>query len=127
LPFLDPVFDVALISLVLHEIENEKRNKIISEMKRVVKKDGRLIFIDFNVPLLKTISAFFVKIIERFAGKEHYLNFQSYLKEGGLPSLLERNNLKPEKIEYLKNKLLIAILAKNNKKFWVIDKVKVIW
>jgi ubiquinone/menaquinone biosynthesis C-methylase UbiE len=113
LPFLDPVFDVALISLVLHEIESKKRDKVISEMKRVVKKGGRLIFVDFNVPFPKTISAFFVKLIERFAGKGHHLNFQSYLKEGGLPALLERNDLKPEKVEYLKNKLLIAILAKN--------------
>lgn len=39
LPFEDSIFDVVVISLVLHEIENEKRDKVISEMKRVAKKE----------------------------------------------------------------------------------------
>ena len=113
LPFLDPVFDVAVISLVLHEIESKDRNKVISEMKRVVKKGGRLIFVDFNCPLPKSITSFFVNLIEFFVGKEHWRNFKSYQKEGGLIKLLERNGLKPEKIDYLKNGLLVAIKAKN--------------
>jgi len=113
LPFLEPVFDVALISLALHEIESKKRNEVLSEMKRVVKKGGRLIFVDFNFPLPKSITSFFVKLVEFFAGKEHHQNFKSYFKEGGLLKLLERNGLMPEKMEYLKNGLLVATKAKN--------------
>lgn len=113
LPFLDPVFDVVLISLVLHEIDSKKRDKVISEMKRVAKKGGRLIFVDFNCPLPKSIFSFFVKLVEFSVGKRHYQNFKNYLKEGGLIKLLEKNNLKPEKIEYLKKGLLVAIKVKN--------------
>jgi ubiquinone/menaquinone biosynthesis C-methylase UbiE len=113
LPFLEPVFDVAVISLVLHEIESKERNKVISEMKRVVKKGGRLIFIDFNYPLQKSMASFFVNLIDFFVGKKHWQNFKSYLKEGGILKILERNKLRPEKVEYLKGRLLVAVRAKN--------------
>jgi demethylmenaquinone methyltransferase/2-methoxy-6-polyprenyl-1,4-benzoquinol methylase len=113
LPFLDPVFDVAVISLVLHEIENKDRDKVISEMKRVVKKGGRLIFVDFNCPLPKSMISFYVKLVEFFAGKNHWQNFKSYLKEGGILKILEKNKLKLEKVEYLKDGLLIAVKTKN--------------
>jgi len=113
LPFLDPVFDVAVISLVLHEIENKDRDKVISEMKRVVKKDGRLIFVDFNCPLPKSMISFSVKLVEFFAGRNHWHNFKNYLKEGGILKILERNKLKPEKVECLKSGLLVAVRAKN--------------
>jgi len=113
LPFLEPVFDVAVISLVLHEIENKDRDKVISEMKRVVKKCGRLIFIDFNCPLPKSMASFFVNLIEFFVGKKHWQNFKSYLKEGGILKILERNKLKAERVEYLKGGLLVAVRAKN--------------
>lgn len=82
LPFEDSIFDVASISLALHEIEKEKRDKIISEMKRVVKKDGSLIFIDFQVPLPKTIMSFIIKVIEYLAGKDHQENFKTYTQNG---------------------------------------------
>ncbi|KPJ57374.1 hypothetical protein AMJ49_01115 [Parcubacteria bacterium DG_74_2] len=113
LPFEDSIFDIASISLALHEIESAKRDAVISEMKRVVKKDGSLIFIDFQIPLPKTITSYFVKVIEYFAGKDHHQNFKSYLKEGGLSALLERNKLKEEKVDYLKDGLLTIIKTKN--------------
>jgi ubiquinone/menaquinone biosynthesis C-methylase UbiE len=113
LPFLDPVFDLAVISLVLHEIESKDRDKVISEMKRVVKKGGRLVFVDLNCPLPKSMTSILVKSIEFFAGKNHYRKFKSYQKEGGILKILERNKLKAEKVEYLKEGLLVAIKAKN--------------
>jgi ubiquinone/menaquinone biosynthesis C-methylase UbiE len=113
LPFLEPVFDVAVISLVLHEIENKDRDKVISEMKRVVKKGERLIFVDFNCPLPKSMISFSVKLVEFFAGRNHWHNFKNYLKEGGILKILERSKLKPEKVECLKSGLLVAVRAKN--------------
>jgi hypothetical protein len=35
------------------------------------------------------------------------------LKEGGILKILERNKLRPEKVEYLKGRLLVAVRAKN--------------
>ena len=49
LPFTDDHFDFASISMSLHENWGSERAKIISEMKRVSKKEGSLIFIDYLV------------------------------------------------------------------------------
>jgi ubiquinone/menaquinone biosynthesis C-methylase UbiE len=114
LPFEDSIFDVASISLALHEIEKDKRDKIISEMKRVTKKDGSLIFIDFSVPMPPTVVSYLIKAVEYFAGKNHNENFKNYFQKGGLPILLERNKLKEEKIDYLKDGLLTIIKTKNS-------------
>jgi len=111
LPFEDSVFDIASISLGLHEVERKVRDKIISEMKRVVKKSGHLIFIDFHFPLPKTYIAYLIKGIEYFAGKRHYKNFRDYLQQGGLPALLKKNNLK--KAKRIKNGLFTIIKTKN--------------
>lgn len=112
LPFEDSVFDKASISLVLHEIDSEKRTKVISEMKRVVKKDGSLIFTDFSVPLPKNVSSCLVRTVEYLAGKNNYENFKSYFKEKGLPSLLLRNGLKEEGVRF-DGGLLTMIKTKN--------------
>jgi ubiquinone/menaquinone biosynthesis C-methylase UbiE len=113
LPFEDHVFDMASISLALHEIEKGKRDAVISEMKRVVKKDGYLIFIDFKVPFVLNTAARMIKVAEYLAGKDNRESFNSYIEEGGLPLLLGRNNLKQEKISYFKDGLLTIIKAKN--------------
>ncbi len=110
LPFGENSFDFALISLALHEIEENLRDKIISEMKRVVKKDGFLLFIDFKSPLPKGPHSLFIKTIEYLAGKER---FRSYLESGGLSALFEKNKLKPEKSDYLMSGLIETTRAKN--------------
>jgi len=113
LPFEDNSFDFVSISFGLHEIKRKGRDKIISEMKRVTKENGSLIFIDFRVPLPQNIYSFFVRIIERFAGKNHYEGFKDYLSQGGLPVLLTENGLKEEKRDFLLNNLVMIIKAKS--------------
>lgn len=113
LPFEDHVFDMASISLALHEIEKGKRDAVISEMKRVVKKDGCLIFIDFKVPFISNTASYLIKAAEYLAGKNNRESFKSYIGEGGLPILLGRNKLKTEKISYFKDGLLTIIKTKN--------------
>jgi len=114
LPFEDSVFDKASISLALHEIESGTRNKVISEMKRVVKKDGYLIFIDFSVPLPQNIPSYLVRAAEYLAGKNNYENFKSYLKEGGLGSLLQKKDLNEEETVHFSGGLLTIIKTKNS-------------
>ena len=115
LPFQNNYFDFVSISLALHEKDRYSRNKIISEMKRVVKNKGFLIFIDFQVPLPQNIYSYLVRFIEYFAGKNHYKCFKDYVLQGGLPILLARNKLKEEKTDYLLNNLITIIKAKNIK------------
>jgi len=46
----DNSFDVVLISLVLHEVEKDIQKAILSEAKRVLKNDGRIIVIEWEQP-----------------------------------------------------------------------------
>ena len=50
LKFQDKTFDKVLISLVLHEVEQETADKIILEARRVLKDNGRLIVTEWDKP-----------------------------------------------------------------------------
>lgn len=114
LPFKDNCFDYASISLALHEKERAARDKIIAEMKRVVRKGGALIFLDFQVPLPKKMLPYLVKIVEFFAGREHHRCFRDYLAQGGLDVLLVRNQLAETRRGYLNDGLITIIKAVNS-------------
>ena len=96
-PFEDDFFDYASVSMTLHENPTAERDIIISEMRRVVKKEGALVFIDYKVPMPKIPSSYTSKIVELIAGKEHNKCFKDYLQQGGLDELLKKNNLRAEK------------------------------
>jgi len=115
LPFEDNFFDCASISLGLHEKERKERDNIISEMKRVTKRGGNLIFIDFRVPSVRNLYFYLIKTIEYFAGRSHYKYFKDYLEQGGLNKILEKNKLNIEKREYTKNGVIDMIKAINQK------------
>jgi len=113
LPFKDNFFDYASISFALHEKERTARDKIISEMKRVLKKDGALIFIDFSVPLPKNKFIYLIKAIEFIAGRDHHRHFKDYIEQGGLDVILKKNQLTEEKRDYLNDGLIIIIKTEN--------------
>lgn len=113
LPFQDHCFDYASISLALHEKESASRDRIISEMKRVVRKEGILVFIDFQVPLPRNPYTYLAKAIEFSAGGEHHRYFTDYIEQGGLEEMLSENQLPEEKRDYLKSGLIVIIKAKN--------------
>ena len=115
LPFEDNFFDFASISLALHEITRHMRDEIISEMKRVVKEDGHLVFIDFSVPLPKKFNSSLIRTVEFLAGKKNFHNFKDYYDQGGLPFILKKNEQEEEKIEYLSEGIITAVKAKNDK------------
>ena len=112
LPFPDGYFDGASISLALHEMERDERNKAVSEMKRVVKKGGTLIFIDFQVPLPKNSIAYIIRAMEFIAGRDNHKCFRDYLAQGGLNQLLKENQLTPQEEALLKRGNLQVIKAK---------------
>jgi ubiquinone/menaquinone biosynthesis C-methylase UbiE len=86
LPFADGRFDLVIISLILHELDAEKRRGILSEAARVAGGDGSVLLIDYSVPRGFWSRAAFVlvDIIERLAGREHYNNFKNFIAGGGL-------------------------------------------
>lgn len=113
LSFRDDFFDLASISLALHEKERIVRGRIISEMKRVVRRGGVLIFIDYSVPLPRNVYSYLIKAIEFVAGRDHFRCFRDYIKQGGLDELLKENHLQEERRGYLKKGTITVIKARN--------------
>ncbi len=112
LPFADKAFDFTSVSLALHDKEIGMVDMILSEMKRVTRKSGRMIFADYNVPVPNNIIGFAIRAIEMFAGQEHFRCYREYIKIGGLHSILKRNGINVVKETALKGNNIILILAR---------------
>ena len=113
LPFPDGYFDYATVSFGLHDKEKPIRYQIIFEMKRVVKQNGALILVDFQVPLPRNAWAVFARAIEFLAGGSHYQGFKDYLANGGLEDILKNHALREEYRTYLKSGLIAATKVVN--------------
>jgi len=90
LMFAENDFDVAIMSLALHQFSPEIYSPILNEMKRVARK---IIIVDYAVPLPKNYTGIGSRVAEFLAGKEHNKNFKQYCQHGGLNSILPNNNL----------------------------------
>jgi ubiquinone/menaquinone biosynthesis C-methylase UbiE len=67
LPFADGVFDAAMISFGLHELDPDVMLRALSELSRVLKPGGRLYIVDFAHEtgwLRKAILGAFVRLVE---------------------------------------------------------------
>jgi ubiquinone/menaquinone biosynthesis C-methylase UbiE len=91
LPFGSGQFDLALISLVLHEMDPSGRIPTLREMIRVLRPDGILLIMDFDFALEsdRSLWALIIRIVERIAGKAHHGNFRNFMAAGGVPRLLQ--------------------------------------
>ena len=114
LPFTNGYYDYASISFGLHDKEGLVRDQVISEMKRVVKEEGALIFIDFQVPLPRNVWAVVARIIESIAGGSHYRGFKDYLRSGGLEGIIIKHNLREHSRTYLKSGLVVMMKVVND-------------
>ena len=83
-------FDLAIMTLALHQFSSDLFSPILSEMKRVA---NRIIIVDYAVPLPKNYAGIGSMIAEFFAGNEHNRNFKAFYKQGGLNAILPANNL----------------------------------
>lgn len=91
LPHPDAAFDLVVASLFLHELDADTRRKVLDEMARVVRPDGRLLVIDYRVGDLRLKGRMWrgtTTVIERLAGSEHFREWRRYLASGGLPANL---------------------------------------
>jgi ubiquinone/menaquinone biosynthesis C-methylase UbiE len=113
LPFADGYFNYASISLALHDKEKALQQKIVSEMKRVVKRGGTLVFIDYNIPLPLHIWAVSARVIEYAVGGSHYRAFKAYLGHEGIKGVLKIQGLHEESRTCLKSGLLAAVKVVN--------------
>jgi len=109
LPFADSCFDYVSVSLGLHDKVRLTRYKVASEMMRVAKPDGTLVFIDYAVPPVTRISGFVSRTVEFLAGGDHYKSFKDYIKKGGLEDIFKVFNLHEDKRDCLKGGLLSIV------------------
>ena len=97
------VFDAAVVSLALHEMDASLRESVWEAMRRAVKPGGLLIALDFTVP---KNSKWYTRAVGRLIDKDekqigginpaHYENFREFMSTGGLESWLsarEKNEM----------------------------------
>jgi ubiquinone/menaquinone biosynthesis C-methylase UbiE len=92
--FTNERFDYAVFSLSLHEMKSETRQKVLGEIKKV---SDRIIIYDYEVKRSPSFQGAINSLNEFLAGKSHYQNYKSFLKENGIFGLLEKNEFKVEK------------------------------
>ena len=72
--FQDNAFDIVTISLGLHDMPLEVRSSVLKEVKRVLKKDGKLYILEYELPaneLMGWFSSYLINIYE----SKYFLNF----------------------------------------------------
>ena len=84
-------FDLAIISLVLHESDDEPFNILDSAFRLA----SRVFILDWGMPErnLDYLMHMATHGIERLAGKRHYKAYKDYLNKGALEGLLQRYKL----------------------------------
>jgi ubiquinone/menaquinone biosynthesis C-methylase UbiE len=96
--FPEQRFDLILCCTVLHEMPQEVRVKVLAEAGRILRKDGRMLVIDFHPGMLKKIKGYYSKLIitiaEISAGREHFRNYRHFIRYGGLPVLVKDSGFK---------------------------------
>ena len=97
LPYADGSFDLAMITLTLHEIPPLTRTAVFNEMSRVLKPDGPILVIDYHSGPVRFPKGWFAKglitFIEFLAGREHFRNQRHFLRSGGVPDLARQRGL----------------------------------
>ncbi|MEW6078784.1 MAG: class I SAM-dependent methyltransferase [Thermodesulfobacteriota bacterium] len=92
--YLDRRYDVAVISLALHEMGPEERHATVCAMAAVA---DRLVVSDHTAPQPATIPGFVIHQMERFiGGRVIFPLYNEYVTSGGIIGALERCGLAPD-------------------------------
>lgn len=85
LPFEDDTFDVASISLALHDMPRAIRQKVLKEMVRVTRPTGMLVIVDYDLPRNKIGRSLIYRLVSLYEGKYYQQfiesDFRGLLKE----------------------------------------------
>jgi len=91
MPYADDSFDLAVCSLMVHELDPDIQRAVLTEIARVVAADGRVLIVDYRVGSLRfkgQMLRMFSTVAERMAGSNHYKNWRRYMAAGAIPGLL---------------------------------------
>lgn len=116
MPYETTFFDLVLCMLVLHEMDDEARTGVLSEMKRVIKTDGRVLLIDFHAGKPRSCKGWFSKLVIVFsevaAGRRHFRNYRHFMSIGGLPTLIDKSRFEIEKTRIVGDDTLALYLLR---------------
>ncbi|MEX2116462.1 MAG: class I SAM-dependent methyltransferase [Bacteroidota bacterium] len=97
IPFETSAFHLVFSMLMLHEMDESIRPRVLEEMKRVVKSDGRILLIDFHIGPYRFFQGWLTKAIifvsEIIAGRKHFRNYRNFMSIRGLSPLLAASGL----------------------------------
>ncbi len=88
LPFENNFFDASSVSLGLHDMPYEIDVLVLKEMKRVTKKGGRMLIVDYMEPRKHMVARFFYPLICLYETR----NYKPFI-ERGLDSILSEVGL----------------------------------
>lgn len=74
LSFKDNTFDVTTISFALHDMPQSIRVKVLRQMNRVTKTDGKIIIVDYSAPRNSLWRFITNQLIKLYEG-QYYVNF----------------------------------------------------
>ncbi len=109
-------FDLVMTAFSLHEKSHDSARKIVEEMFRVTSEGGDILIVDYELSDKTSLfSKALIYFIEWVAGGEHYLNFKSYIKKGGLPELLSSIKLTEVERHYFgQHGIALILFRKSN-------------
>lgn len=84
-------FDFAVLSFVIHEVDENLRCKILNEASNIA---DQIIIIDYEAPQSNGIWKYLNEIVEFAAGENHYKNYKNYLRNNGIKGIAEKCELK---------------------------------
>lgn len=95
--FADGSFDVAVLSLALHDKDLGKRADILAEALRVITPGGLLLAVDYVLPdtMRSRLGLAVSGMAEMLAGPGHHSRYHEFLVSGGLINFLSRRGLVP--------------------------------
>jgi ubiquinone/menaquinone biosynthesis C-methylase UbiE len=102
----DASVHLILFSMMLHELSREARAAVLTEARRVLADDGRILVLDYHPGPLTFPRGYAAKplilAVERMAGRDHFRHCREFLAEGGLPAAVVRHGLLVEVTKVIK-------------------------
>lgn len=91
-------YDFAVISYVLHEMDESERKVVLSKLSDSA---DRMIIVDYLYPRPRVFWSILNEAVEFMAGRDHYRNFRSFVKNGGIAGLVGSTGL--QVVDEIKN------------------------
>ncbi|MFV0591805.1 MAG: class I SAM-dependent methyltransferase [Draconibacterium sp.] len=108
--FYQHKFDVAILSLALHQFEPNLRTPVLNEIQKI---SDKIIVLDYAIPLPKNYVGLASKVAEFLAGRSHNQNFKDYSQKGGLEPILVENGYFIQKSQTIGKGAFQLVVATN--------------